>query len=283
MAGLNNVNIDNDSKNCEKPIETKNDKKSILSKTINWVCALAMAVTLNVANPKEAQAQTNNIPQNAIPVELVENWKLTDIPFWARKINYRNGEFFVWKKSDGTFSMQITKMDETSWTDDIHFEANVWWENYVFSIVWEDTLDQVMIAEKSPERQSAFGIDYDRMTRGNYILKNIMLSAEQKLAEYMKNVEGYDENEIITTLNWMARWFARDWITNPTLERLRWAYPEILTSFSFLDKNKYPNLYTIWLTESNLQEANIITRRTEESARRTEEWREINRKLTWNN
>ncbi len=271
-----NNSIENNTENNDKWALTR-IAETTKTKTTAALGALALATTLNFSSPAEA-AETN-IPEWAVPVEIVKDARLTDIPFGARKVNFRDSEIFIWKNDDWSFSMQITKMDQNSWTDDIHFEANVAWENYVFSIVGDDSISQVLVAEKAPEKESQYGINYDRMTRGNYILKNIMLSAESRLAEYMRDVEGYDQNEVKITLTWMARWFARDWITPITLERLRWAFPEILTSLSYLDQNRFPNLYEIGLNQSAKEELLL----SEQNLRESEQNLETAKKLSWNN
>jgi len=274
------VNTPNNSPENNNSIEN-NDKGTLTriaeatkTKTSAALWALALATTLNFSSP--AQAAETNIPEWAISVEIVNNAKLTDIPLGARKVNFRNSEIFVWKNDNWTFSMQITKMDQESWTDDIYFEANVAWENYIFSISWNDTLEQVLIAEKAPERQSQFGINYDRMTRGNSIIKNIMLSAEARLAEYMRDIEGYDDARIKRTLEWIAWIMVRDRLTKPQYETFKNAYPEILTSLSYLDQNRFPNLYQIGLNQSYNEEGN----RLDEEGNRLSN---IINKLSWNN
>ncbi len=264
----NNNNIENNDKGTLTRIA-----EATKTKTTAALWALALATTLNFSSP--AQAAETNIPKWAIPVEILKDTKLTDIPLGARKVNFRNSEIFVWKNENWTFSMQITKMDQDSWTDDIHFEANVAWENYVFSISWDDSLEQILIAEKAPERQSQFGINYDRMTRGNYIIKNIMLSAEARLAEYFKEVKWYNKSQISDELSWIARLFWRDTIDRITFEDFRAAYPEILTSLSYLDQNRFPNLYEVGLNQSYNEEGN----RLDEEGNRLSN---IINKLSWN-
>ena len=276
-------NTDNNIENNEKWTLTR-IAETTKTKTTAALGALALATTLNFSSPAEA-AETN-IPEWAVAVEIVKDAKLTDIPFGSRKVSFRDSEIFVWKNDDWSFSMQVTKMDQNAWTDDIHFEANVAWENYVFSV----DENQVLVAEQAPEKQSQYGINYDRMTRGNYILKNIMLSAEGRLAEYMRDVEGYDEGRIKRTLEWIAWIMTRDTLSKPQYETFKNAFPEILTSLSYLDQNRFPNLYKIWLTESNLQQSEIIAERADNAAERADNAAEradrlenIINKLSWNN
>ena len=281
------VNTPNNSPENNNSIEN-NDKGTLTriaeatkTKTTAALWALALATTLNFSSP--AQAAESNIPEWAVAVEIVKDAKLTDIPFGARKVNFRDSEIFVWKNDDWTFSMQVTKMDQNAWTDDIHFEANVAWENYVFSIVGNDSLSQVLVAEQAPERQSQFGINYDRMTRGNSIIKNIMLSAESRLAEYFKETKWYNDSQISDELSWIARLFWRDTIDRITFEDFRAAYPEILTSLSYLDQNRFPNLYEIGLNQSAKEENSLIKEEGRLIKEEGERLDNIINKLTSNN
>lgn len=216
---------------------------------------------------------------NKLEINIVKIKNLTDIPFGARKIVLDSNEYFIYKNKKD-FQFYITK---GSFKNFKNFEANVAWENYIFSISWNDTLEQVLIAEKAPERQSQFGINYDRMTRGNSIIKNIMLSAENRLAEYFKETKWYNDSQISDELSWIARLFWRDTIDRITFEDFRAAYPEILTSLSYLDKNRFPNLYEIGLNQSAKEENSLIKEEGRLIKEEGERLDNIINKLSWNN
>lgn len=208
---------------------------------------------------------------NKLEVNIVKIKNLTDIPLGARKIVLDSNEYFIYKNKKD-FQFYITKGSFKN------FEANVSGVNYTFY-----KNKNKIIAQKAPERQSQFGINYDRMTRGNSIIKNIMLSAEARLAEYFKEVKWYNKSQISDELSWIARLFWRDTIDRITFEDFRAAYPEILTSLSYLDQNRFPNLYKIGLTESNLQQSQIIAERADNAVERADRLESIINKLTSNN
>lgn len=245
---------------------------------------LAMAL-LNAHAESEAPETLPLIDSQQAQAGPVTDIPLGEIPFGASKVvlaEQDNATLYVWPTPEGRFEFTPLKGDLGAVKQ---FDANL---GYNWRFERDGKRWQARRVDYQSQYEEEFDRPYDRLTRGNPVLKEIGLFNEPRMIEclqtrrvgFSKNNNTYTRDEAVKTFAGRLGGLGADTITKPGWEDLKACSPGLLTSLLYLDKEKYPNLFKIGLTEGNLEQAYLIGKRADAAEERADEWEEINKKLS---
>ncbi|SFR52852.1 hypothetical protein [Thiomicrospira sp. ALE5] len=206
--------------------------------------------------------------------------RLSEIPLGASKVvlaEQDNLTLYVWPTAAGGFEFMPFKGDLGAVKQ---FDANL---GYNWRFERNGKRWQAKRVNYQSQYEKEFGHTYDRLTRGNPVLKEIGLFNESKVIECLQTRgrafskdpnHTWTREEAIENYAGEIRLFGRDAITKPSWEDLKACSPGMLTSLLYLDKARYKNLYEVGLYQAAKEEGQWIN---EEAQRINEEGQRLDR------
>lgn len=202
---------------------------------------------------------------------------LEGIPFGASKVALSGPDralLYVWSTERGDFEIMLV---EGTLNGVNQFDANLGY-NWRFTRSGEGW--QAKRVQYQSEYEKEFDYPYERLTRGNLVLTDIGLFNESRMIDCLQTSGGKfstDPNHTRTrevavrTFSGGIHGMGADYMSKPGWEDIRACSPGMLTSLLYLDKERYPDMFSLGYIQFISESTDIISRRTDEMERRTDE------------